>query len=67
MKTNEEILKQIYITANDLMQLIPGLKLYQARIFISEVIKEMEKQKMFIPKTRQRLASTILVKKKLGI
>lgn len=67
MKTNKEILDQIYMSANDLMQLIPGLKLYKARIYISEIIKEMEEQKMFIPKTRQRLASTKLVKKKLGI
>lgn len=67
MKTNQEILSQIYISANDLMQLIPGLKLYKARIYISEIIKEMEKQNMFIPKTRERLASTKLVKKKLGI
>ena len=67
MKSNKEILDQIYISAEDLMQLIPGLKLYKARIYISEIIKEMEKQNMFIPKTKQRLASTKLVKKKLGI
>lgn len=67
MKTNKEILDQLYISANDLMQLIPGLKLYKARIYISEIIKEMEKQNMFVPKTRERLASTKLVKKKLGI
>lgn len=67
MKTNKEILDQIYISANDLMQLIPGLKLYQARIYISELIEEMKKQNMFIPKTKQRLVSTKLAKKKLGI
>ena len=67
MKSNKEILDQIYISAEDLMQLIPGLKLYKARIYISEIIKEMEKQNMFIPKTKQRLASTKLIKKKLGI
>lgn len=67
MKSNKEILDQIYISAEDLMQLIPGLKLYKARIYISEVIKEMEKQNMFIPKTKQRLVSTKLIKKKLGI
>lgn len=67
MKTNKEILEQIYISAEDLIQLIPGLKLYKARIYISEIIKEMEEQNMFIPKTRQRLAATKLVKKKLGI
>lgn len=67
MKTNKEILDQIYISTSDLMQLIPGLKLYKARIYISEIIKEMEEQHMFIPKTRERLASTKLVRKKLGI
>ena len=67
MKTNKEILDQFYISAQDLMQLIPGLKLYKARIYISEIIKEMEELNMFIPKTRERLASTKLLKKKLGI
>lgn len=67
MKTNKEILEQIYISAEDLMQLIPGLKKYKARMYISEIIKEMEDHQMFIPKTKQRLASTKLVKKRLGI
>lgn len=67
MKTNKEILDQIYISAEDLMQLIPGLKKYKARMYISEIISEMEELKMFIPNTKKRLASTKLVKKKLGI
>lgn len=67
MKTNKEILDQLYISANDLMQLIPGLKLYKARIYISELTKEMEEQQMFIPTTKQRLVATKLAKKKLGI
>lgn len=67
MKTNKEILDQLYISANDLMQLIPGLKLYKARIYISELTKEMEEQHMFIPTTKQRLVATKLAKKKLGI
>lgn len=64
---NKEILEQIYITAEDLMQLIPGLKKYKAREYISEIIKEMELNKMFIPTTKKRLASTKLVRKKFGI
>ena len=67
MKTNKEILEQIYISAEDLMQLIPGLKKYKARMYISEIISEMEEQHMFIPNTKKRLAATKLVKKKLGI
>ena len=64
---NKEILDQLYISAEDLMQLIPGLKLYKAREYITEIIKEMEEQNMFIPTTKKRLASTKLAKKKLGI
>ena len=67
MKSNKEILQQLYISANDLMQLIPGLKLYKARMYISELIYEMKQEGMFIPTTKQRLASTKLAKKKLGI
>ena len=63
----KEILDQLYISAEDLMQLIPGLKLYKAREYITEIIKEMEEQNMFIPTTKKRLASTKLVRKKLGI
>lgn len=67
MKTKNEILDQIYMTAEDLTLLIPGLKLYKARNIISEIIKEMEELKMFIPNTKKKLASTKLIKKKLGI
>lgn len=67
MKTNKEILSQFYVTAKDLMQLIPGLKPYKARIYISEIIAEMKELNMFIPSTKERLASTKLLKKKLGI
>ena len=67
MKTNKEILEQIYISAEDLMKLIPGLKKYKAREYISELIQEMKEQHMFIPTTKQRLASTKLARKKIGI
>lgn len=67
MKTNKEILEQLYISAEDLIQLIPGLKLYKAREYITELIEEMEQQKMFIPTTKKRLASTKIARKKFGI
>lgn len=67
MKTNKEILDQLYISADDLIQLIPGLKLYKAREYITELIEEMKENNMFIPTTKKRLASTKLAKKKLGI
>ena len=65
-KTKEEILEQLYVTAEDLMVLIPGLKKYKAIVYITELIEEMKKQNMFVPTTKQRLVSTKLVKKKFG-
>lgn len=65
-KTKEEILEQLYVTAEDLMVLIPGLKKYKAIVYISELIEEMKKQNMFVPTTKQRLVSTKLAKKKFG-
>lgn len=67
MKTKEEILNQVYITAEDLIILIPEMKYQRALDIINDIRKEMEEKKYFIPITRKHLALTKLVKKKLGI
>lgn len=65
-KTNEEILKQLYVTANDLMTLIPELKYQRALGYINEVREEMKEKNYFLPTTQKKLALTKLVKKKFG-
>ena len=67
MKTKEEVLNQLYLTAEDLTILIPEMKRQRALDIINEVREEMKEKKYFIPISRKHLALTKLVKKKLGI
>lgn len=65
-KTKEEILNQLYITANDLMILIPNIKYQRALGYINEIQKEMKEKKYFIPISQKKLALTKLVRKRFG-
>ncbi|MBQ6547287.1 MAG: hypothetical protein IJL74_04760 [Bacilli bacterium] len=67
MKSKEDILNQLYLTAEDLLILIPEMKYHRALDVINEVRKEMEEKKYFLPISRKKLALTKLVKKKMGI
>lgn len=67
MKTKDDILNQIYITADDLRILVPEFTYYKALDFINEIQEEMKEQQMYIPGCKKKLAATKLVKKKLGI
>ena len=67
MKTKEEILNQLYLTADDLQKLVPEMKYQRALDIINDVREEMEEKKYFLPISRKKLALTKLVKKKLGI
>lgn len=66
-KNLEELLKQKYLTAEELMIIIPNLKIKKARAYINLVQKEMESKKIFIPETRPKVALTNLIKKKFGL
>lgn len=67
MKTKNEILEQLYLSASDLKILIPKLGLQQCRDYIDEARLEMQKKGYLVPKSKPRLALTKIVKKKLGI
>lgn len=67
MKTKEEILEQLYLTAEDLLTLIPEMKYQRALGVINDVRNEMEDKNYYIPISRKKLALTKLVKKRLGI
>lgn len=67
MKTKEEILNQIYLTANDLQILIPEISYRKCIEIISEVQQEMREKNYFIPSERPKLALVKLVKKRFGI
>jgi len=67
MKTKEEILNQSYITAQDLKLLIPELGINKCVDYIKQIRVEMETKGYFVPRGRQLLALTKLVRKKFGI
>lgn len=67
MKTPEEILKQTYITAQEMRQIIPNLSYPRALSYIDELRDEMKEKKYFVPEGRTKVALTKLFKKKFGI
>lgn len=67
MKTKEEILNQLYLTANDLMILIPEIKYQRALDIINEIREEMVNKNYYLPISKKNLALTKLVRKKMGI
>lgn len=66
MKTKEEVLNQMYMTAKDLKILIPTLGLEKCRKYIMEVQKEMKEKGYFVPESIPRLALTKFVKNKFN-
>ncbi len=65
MKTEEEIKKQTYISAEDLQVIMPiGYDL--ARAYIKDIRNEMREKGYFVPQGRKLLALTKLAKKKFG-
>ena len=65
-KTQEEVLKQVYMTAKDLKILMPTLSIVKCTKYIEDVQADMMKHNYFIPETKPKLALTKLVKKKFG-
>ena len=67
MKTKEEILNQMYITANDIKLLIPTLGINQCTQLIKDIRVEMKNQELYVPQSKPMLASTQIFKKMTGI
>lgn len=66
MKTNEQILNQLYLSANDLQILIPMGRTTAIKC-IKDIQEEMKDKGLYIPETKTKLALTKLVRKKFGI
>jgi hypothetical protein len=62
-----EILSQDYMTADDLKKLIPTMGKGKCLTYIKELIKELESQGYFIPKTKPYIVPTDEVIKKFHI
>lgn len=63
----KEILNQSYITAKDLMVIIPRLSYKRALKYITDFRTEMQEKGYFVPEGRTKVALTKLVKKKFGL
>lgn len=66
MKTKEEILDQLYMSAKDLKTLIPEMGLSRCQTCIKEVRVEMENKGYYVPQNKTLLALTKMVRKKFG-
>jgi len=66
LKTKEELLSQMYLTADELKQLMPTLGINKCRLYIKDIQEEMREKGYFVPQTTPRLALTKLIKKKFG-
>ena len=67
MEKTEEILKQQYLTANDLMKIIPGLTYNRALSYIKMIREEMKEKNYFVPDGKTKVALTKMLKKKFGL
>jgi len=67
MGKTEEILKQQYLTANDLMEIIPGLTYNRALSYIKMIREEMKEKNYFVPDGKTKVALTKMLKKKFGL
>lgn len=65
-KTKEEILDQLYLSADDLKILIPEITYATALKYIKDVREEMKNKNIFLPNSKTKLALTKLVRKKFG-
>lgn len=62
----EEFKNQTYMSAKDLMQIIPNLTYMNANKYINEAREEMKEKGYYLPTTKPRVALTKILKKKFG-
>lgn len=65
-KELKEIINQQYLTAKDLMKIIPKLSYCRALSYIEEARADMEKKGYFVPDGKTKVALTKIIKKKFG-
>lgn len=65
-KNIKEVLDQQYLTAKDLMLIIPKLSYQRALGYIDDAREEMKQKNYFVPEGRTKVALTKIIKKKFG-
>ena len=63
---SETIKKQDYISADDLMKIIPNLTYLNALKYIKTAQEEMKKKNYYIPTTKPKVALTKIVRELFG-
>lgn len=67
LSTTKEILEQQYLTAKDLMKIIPKLSYSMAIKYIENARHEMSEKGYFVPEGKTKVALTKVIKKKFGL
>lgn len=62
----KDIINQQYLTAKDLMRIIPKLPYQRALEYIDNAREEMKEKGYFVPEGRTKVALTKIIKKKFG-
>lgn len=62
----DKILEQKYLTAQDLMKIIPNISYIRALNYIEGIRQEMEIKGYFVPEGKTKVALTKLIRKKFG-
>lgn len=65
-KTKEEILEQLYLSADDLLILIPEISYKTAINYIKDTRLKMKDKNLFLPPGKTKLALTKLIRKDCG-
>ncbi len=65
-KTKDEILDQLYLSANDLQALIPTMTYATALKYIKQTREEMKEKKLFVPEGQTKVALTKIIRKNFG-
>lgn len=65
-KNKEEILEQLYLSAYDLQELIPGMTYATAIKYIKLAQDEMREKNLLVPEGQTKLALTKIIRKRFG-
>lgn len=63
---NEKLKNKDYLSANDLMEIIPNLTYDNAIKYINKAREIMKEENLYIPITRPKLALTSVIRKMFG-
>ena len=66
MNQQKNITEQYYLSAKDLMQIIPKLSYEKALEYINSAREEMEEKGYFVPTGKTKVALTKIIRKKFG-